>query len=367
VFDVSRPGREVARLPTAQHKRSPHGQKGIISAIAFDPAGGDSGRLYACGSYAGSICLYDAAAAGSGAGKALSRLRYDVGAAGAASTAARVAGVTAASALHNVVGQLEAATGHAPSFGSSPADADEDAQQPATKRAGGGARRQPGVTQLQWSPDGRRLYAGFRSSSEIVCFDVRKPGAPLAVVAAADQGGAAADGDAAGSGPAAPAASQPLSSQAPGAVTATLAARFPRDASSNQRLAFDLDATGSLLWTGSRDGAVLVYDTGVATGAPALVASMRGLPDAVAAVACHPAGVAFALATGERHHGRTGGAGGSGDGSESEEDAAMTDGGGQAGRAGGRWAPSALSIWRAAMPAQQASSGVDTAHTASHD
>jgi hypothetical protein len=119
---------------------------------------------------------------------------------------------------------------------------------------------------------------------------------------------------------------------------ASLAARFPRDASSNQRLLFDLDSTGRTLWTGSRDGAVLVYDT----HALSLVASLRGLPDAVAGVACHPAGVAFALAIGERHD-RGAGSRGAADSSSDEEAPFSGPSASDDGRGGGT-----LTIWRCA-------------------
>ncbi|CAM9289057.1 unnamed protein product, partial [Sphacelaria rigidula] len=59
VFDVSEPGRSFEARPTCKTRKSPIGQRGIISALAFspDPSGGG---LFAAGSYARTICLYSA-------------------------------------------------------------------------------------------------------------------------------------------------------------------------------------------------------------------------------------------------------------------------------------------------------------------
>lgn len=59
VFDVSEPGRSFEARPTCKTRKSPVGQRGIISALAFspDPSGGG---MFAAGSYARTICLYSA-------------------------------------------------------------------------------------------------------------------------------------------------------------------------------------------------------------------------------------------------------------------------------------------------------------------
>lgn len=57
VFDVAEPGRSFEARPTCKTRKSPVGQRGIISSLAFspDPCGGG---LFAAGSYAKTICLY---------------------------------------------------------------------------------------------------------------------------------------------------------------------------------------------------------------------------------------------------------------------------------------------------------------------
>jgi len=54
-FDMSCPGRECSEIPTTPSRKSPEGQKGIISALAFNP---DFSGAYAAGSYAHSLGIY---------------------------------------------------------------------------------------------------------------------------------------------------------------------------------------------------------------------------------------------------------------------------------------------------------------------
>jgi WD40 repeat protein len=68
-----------------------------------------------------------------------------------------------------------------------------------------------GVTQVQFSPDGRYLYTGGRKDPFIFCWDIRN--------------------------------------------TCEVVRKFARGADSNQRIAFDLDPSGQFLVTGSRGGA----------------------------------------------------------------------------------------------------------------
>ncbi|KAJ1657634.1 hypothetical protein IWQ61_002999 [Dispira simplex] len=56
LFDVNRPGRECTRIPITPTRRSRQGQKGIISSIHFNP---DRSGLYALGTFANSVGLYD--------------------------------------------------------------------------------------------------------------------------------------------------------------------------------------------------------------------------------------------------------------------------------------------------------------------
>lgn len=57
VFDTADPGRSHENRPTSKTRKSREGQRGIISAITFCP---DASNVYAAGSYAGSIGVYDA-------------------------------------------------------------------------------------------------------------------------------------------------------------------------------------------------------------------------------------------------------------------------------------------------------------------
>lgn len=59
VFDVAEPGRSFEARPTCKTRKSPVGQRGIISSLAFSPTA-FGGGLFAAGSYARTICLYSA-------------------------------------------------------------------------------------------------------------------------------------------------------------------------------------------------------------------------------------------------------------------------------------------------------------------
>jgi WD40 repeat protein len=52
---MSCPGRECSQIPTTPSRKSPEGQKGFISALAFNP---DFSGAYAAGSYAHSLGIY---------------------------------------------------------------------------------------------------------------------------------------------------------------------------------------------------------------------------------------------------------------------------------------------------------------------
>jgi WD40 repeat protein len=56
IFSVNRPGYDKVIIPTSPSRRSRKGQTGIISSIEFNP---DLSGLFACGSFSGSIGLYD--------------------------------------------------------------------------------------------------------------------------------------------------------------------------------------------------------------------------------------------------------------------------------------------------------------------
>jgi WD40 repeat protein len=54
-FDVANPGRVCLEQPTCKTRRSPIGQRGIISCLSFNP---DCSGAYAAGSYANSVSIY---------------------------------------------------------------------------------------------------------------------------------------------------------------------------------------------------------------------------------------------------------------------------------------------------------------------
>ncbi|XP_039279741.1 telomerase Cajal body protein 1 isoform X2 [Nilaparvata lugens] len=81
-----------------------------------------------------------------------------------------------------------------------------------------------GITHLIFSPDGNRLYSGSRRDSEIVCWDVRNPGAVLFSML--------------------------------------------RSVNTQQRIYFDLTPDGSSLVTGNTDGRVCIFDVTGAVSNP---------------------------------------------------------------------------------------------------
>lgn len=78
---------------------------------------------------------------------------------------------------------------------------------------------QGGVTHLLFSPDAQRLYSGGRKDDDIVCWDMRFPGAVLH--------------------------------------------RLVRSVTTNQRMYFDMDSSGKYLISGNSDGSVSVWDTSI--------------------------------------------------------------------------------------------------------
>jgi WD40 repeat protein len=187
MFDVSRPGRSIAKANTSSTRKSCHGQRGLISAISANNFNGDGDALIACGSYAGSVWCYDPIS------------------------------LSSVCSLH----ELDAHRVHA-----------------------------RGVTQVEWSSDGRTVFAAYRNSTHITAWDVRNNKAPLGV--------------------------------------------FLRDANTNQHLKFAVN--GNLLVTPCRSKGVVVYDW--LTGEEQAVIGEPG--SSVNGVSLHPRGVVAALTCGER-------------------------------------------------------------------
>jgi telomerase Cajal body protein 1 len=116
-----------------------------------------------------------------------------------------------------------------------------------------------GITQVQFSPDGRYLYTAARRDSSIHCWDIRQ--------------------------------------------STQIVQSFSRQADTNQRIEFDVHCSGKYLLTGSRDGRALLYD--VSTGALLdTSAELFTFGDAVNGVSFFPDGTRgrVALTTGQRHY-----------------------------------------------------------------
>ncbi|XP_070539017.1 telomerase Cajal body protein 1-like [Ptychodera flava] len=124
---------------------------------------------------------------------------------------------------------------------------------------------QGGLTHMKFSPDGNVLYTGSRKDSEILCWDIRNPGVVMF--------------------------------------------RMIRDATTNQRMYFDIDCTGQFVVSGNQNGTVTVWDTTVAAVAehnadtePVLppVLSYFAHGDCVNGVSLHPILPVMATTSGQR-------------------------------------------------------------------
>lgn len=133
--------------------------------------------------------------------------------------------------------------------------------QPALRRGGGSSHHATGISCLRWHPGGMHLFSGARQDDTVRCWDLRNSSKAVQT--------------------------------------------YHRPGSTQQRLHFDVDATGSSLVSGCSDSAQLyVFD--VASGACQQVhgtaASVAGVDsDPVSHVALHPCGVLLATCSGKRH------------------------------------------------------------------
>lgn len=175
-----------------------------------------------------------------------------------------------------------------------------------------GAARRCGVTQVAFSADGRFLAAGYRRRGELLVWDARRLSAPAMRLARAD--------------------------------------------GTNQRQQFGMDGVGRHLVTGGADGAVVAFDlvrgevTAVFTAPGELARGGGGGGGRAAAVPCvalHPAGVAFATATGERQ--LAGDTDSDSDGDGGECNAAQRPGG------------AVVAVWRCPTPPQTTDEAVPVA------
>lgn len=124
---------------------------------------------------------------------------------------------------------------------------------------------QGGVTHINFSPDGNRIYSGGRKDPEILCWDLRSPG--------------------------------------------TILFTLLRQSETNQRIYFDLDRSGRYIMSGNHDGTITVWDT---TAAPVTVSSdtdpllypcliYPAHNDTTNGISIHPSLPIVASTSGQRH------------------------------------------------------------------
>lgn len=252
IFDINRPGREIERKATTPSRSSRTGQKGIISAIAISSSlcvskdtaslvctGGGIGNshgggygshsVYAAGSYKGNLWLYD-----NQNGRPISICKeynkYTI---------------TNSTYTSNDDGTLEET-----SLSSSSSSSITLTETLSTKELL--SLNTHGITQLQFTTDGKYLLAGRRKTRAITCWDTRKFNIPLQ--------------------------------------------HFYRNSNTNQKLLFDIDPTNTILSTGTHDGKVYFYN--LLTGER--INEMCGFPSVVNGIHLHPSGGIFGCVTGER-------------------------------------------------------------------
>lgn len=112
-----------------------------------------------------------------------------------------------------------------------------------------------GVTHLAFSPDGTKLYSGARKDNEILCWDLRQPGAVLY--------------------------------------------SLHRTVDTNQRIYFSIDNTGNYLASGGTDGSVNVWYIG--GGQPQHLYQFTAHQDCTNGVSFHPDIPVLATSCGQRH------------------------------------------------------------------
>ncbi|KAF1801250.1 WD40-repeat-containing domain protein [Mucor lusitanicus] len=118
-----------------------------------------------------------------------------------------------------------------------------------------------GATQVQFSKDGLYLYSASRHSNTILCWDIRD--------------------------------------------SANILFELPRPGKTNQRMQFDVDATGKYLTTGDTEGNVLIYDVSIAAGEDTetkqrLVASFKAHDDITSCATFNPVYPVMATCSGQR-------------------------------------------------------------------
>lgn len=221
-------------------KRSRDGQKGIVSAIAFPKTG--SANMFAVGTYAGSIFLYDDRAtnsSGDPTGVVLSSLGRCI-----------VGGQSNNTNNNNKNRQRQSSM-----------EVEEENIFAAAKERWFQQIGRRGITQLQFlSSDENILFSASRRSNAVVSWDIRMLGSTQR--------------------------SRP---------SAGLAS-YERDGDTNQKLQFDIGEENNRLFVGSRDKCVNIYDI----SSRKLVSKISHLNDAANGVSYSGTNKMLAVSIGER-------------------------------------------------------------------
>jgi WD40 repeat protein len=241
IFHTSQPGRDCSDvLYMGTTKRSNDGQKGIVSAIAFPSSA--TTNIFAVGTYAGSIFLYDdrvATGNGNPSGIILSNLGIPV-----------VEGQ--GNHKKNGWNQLSKQSNMA---------VEEENIFAAAKNRWFQQIGRRGITQLKFlSSDDNILFSASRKSNAVVSWDMRM-----------------------------------LGSAYQGRSSAGLAS-YERDGDTNQKLQFDTDEERNRLFVGSRDKCVNIYDISTKK----IISKISGLSDAANGVSYSRSNKMLAVSIGAR-------------------------------------------------------------------
>lgn len=174
VFDVAQPGRSFEARPTCKTRKSPTGQRGLISALAFSP-NPSGGGVFAAGSYARTVCLYSEnrwaseSAFQFSLSCSASRCPFNKSDTRCHLKSSKLWGRRAWRILHGVCEDYFARSNgfHIKSLSLCFASRGRAIAELTTPTMGG-------VTHLKFAPDGRLLFSGSRKDPEITCWDTRR-------------------------------------------------------------------------------------------------------------------------------------------------------------------------------------------------
>jgi WD40 repeat protein len=217
VFDLAVPGRVSTILRLGKTRRSPDGQKGLVSCIASSPL---NEKIFSVGTYSpGSLYMYDDRAGQQPSGTILNGVCIVGHGKNHVRKKRRFAGMESDAAEHAIENSNNATT----------ASSSSDGWLGQAKSKWFHTRAQGGVTQVQFSPvQDYILYSASRRSGAVLCWDLRmlsdnaeyKSNCPIQGIGS-----------------------------------------FATCNDTNQRLEFDLDDTGERLYIGGVDCRVRIYET----------------------------------------------------------------------------------------------------------